>query len=84
MLFEWIAGKSKKNWKEKKQFFIYNQFLQMLICFGFGSPGKITNLLFQMLYDIVLKTESIIWGFFFLHKGCLSDSSCLSTPELSL
>lgn len=84
MLFERIAGKSKKK-SEGQQTIPYLQtsIINAYFCFEFGSPSKIKPLLFWVLYDIVLKTEDIlllvylvvlvVWGFFWyiftLEKG---------------
>lgn len=61
MLFERIAGKSKKK-SEGQQTIPYLQtiIINAYFCIEFGSPSKIKPLLFWVLYNIVLKTEDIL------------------------
>lgn len=94
MLFERIAGKSKKK-SEGQQTIPYLQtiIINAYFCIEFGSPSKIKPLLFWVLYDIVLKTEDIlvlvylvvlaVLGFFctYLHLKKARKSSHLFLPR---
>lgn len=94
MLFERIAGKSKKK-SERQQTIPYLQtiIINAYFCIEFGSPSKIKPLLFWVLYDIVLKTEDIlvlvylvvlvVLGFFgtYLHLKKARISSHLFLPH---